>query len=101
MGWVKRLVTVVLAITVFVWGVLFSAENTTEVTLNLVFVELPNARVSLWIVGSFVVGGLLGLVFSLLLIGRLKIRTVRLKRQLAKSHEQLARTHNGVLKDLS
>ena len=62
MKWLKRIGVLLLLAAVFFWGMLFTAENTGQVSLNLVFWVLPSASISLWVILGFAMGGLVGLL---------------------------------------
>ena len=62
MQYLKRLVALAMALGVGVWSLVFSLSNQQQVALNLVFFELSSQRVSLWIVGAFVLGGIVGML---------------------------------------
>ncbi|MDG2420844.1 MAG: LapA family protein [Gammaproteobacteria bacterium] len=61
---IRRLLTALILVSVFVTSIAFIYLNPTPVIITIGvfdFVELP---VSFWIIGAFVLGGLLGLIFS-------------------------------------
>ena len=61
---IRRLLTALVLVSVFLISIAFIYLNPTPVTITIGvfdFVELP---VSFWIIGAFVFGGLLGLIFS-------------------------------------
>ncbi len=94
MKWIKRILVLVILLVVFVWGLMFTSENTQQTPLNLVFTTLPEMSISVWVVAGFVVGGILGLSFSLLLLGQLKARQLSLNRQLTRCQQELAQSKN-------
>jgi lipopolysaccharide assembly protein A len=83
MKWLKRIVVMLLLAMVFFWGILFAAENAKQVALNLVFLELSAQSVSLWLILSFAIGGLLGMTLSLFLMIRLRSSLRQAKRRIA------------------
>lgn len=89
MKWIKRVGAALVLLVVFVWVIVFTAENTSRAPLSLVFFTLPEASISVWVVGGFTLGGLLGLLLSLLLITRLKATHLSTKRQLQQCRQQL------------
>lgn len=97
MKWIKRVLAVLVLLVVFVWAIVFTAENTLQAPLSLVFFTLPEASISVWIVGGFAAGGLLGLLLSLLLIARLKASHLSTRRQLEQCQQQLT-TQQAVVK---
>ena len=61
---IGRLLTALVLVSVFVTSIAFIYLNPTPIIITIGvfdFVELP---VSLWIIGAFALGGLLGLIFS-------------------------------------
>lgn len=99
MKWIKRIVILLFLLIVFLWGVLFTSENTTEVSLNLLMVEFPAASISVWIAASFVLGCLMGMLSSILLVGRLKVINFRTKRKLGDSEKKLSQLNSTTLID--
>ena len=90
MKWIKGLLTLVALFLVCIWGILFASENVQPVALNLVIWQLPEASVSIWVVGGFALGGMLGLVMGLVMITRLKAQKLRVNRDLAQCQKELA-----------
>lgn len=88
---VKLILTLAVGLLVLLAGILFAIHNTTKVSIDLIWIELPEASLSLWLIGFFVVGTLLGALLtstrSLVLSARLS-STSRKKR---KAEEQLKR----------
>ena len=90
MRWIKGLFILVMLFLVALWGIYFSSQNVQPVALNLVFWQLPEASVSIWVVGGFALGGILGLAMGLLMIARLKAQKMRVSRDLARCQKELA-----------
>jgi putative membrane protein len=87
----RRLLAIVLAIIVIVFGVLFSLQNQTLVTVDLLLPQVFQQTTAFWVLASFAAGVLLSLVvFSLLFLQaqqrnvRLNLKVNALRRQLAK-----------------
>lgn len=80
-----RLVYLVILIAILALGMIFSFRNTAEVPLDLFFVQLPAASLSVWILASFAFGGLLGMLFTLGVALKLKTGNVLLTRKLDKA----------------
>jgi putative membrane protein len=74
---------------VLVYGVLFSVQNTAQVPLDLLFLQLPEMRLALWIVLAFMVGGLIGIAVSTVGLIRLKSDLVSMRRKLKRSEKEL------------
>ncbi len=99
MKWMKRVVVLLLLLVVFLWGMLFASENTTEVSLNLLMIEFPAASISVWIAASFILGCLMGMLSSILLVWRLKVINLRAKMKLGRSEKQLSQLNSVTLID--
>lgn len=95
MKWAKRILTALILIVVFYWAVLFRVENTSEIPLSLVFVSLPQASLSVWMVMAFAFGVILSLVISILLTAKHKTQLLIVKRQLEQCRQQLAKLRAG------
>jgi len=82
MRYLYRLAVLALLAAVGVWAFLFSLANDATVSLDLVFVQLPELRVSAGIICAFVIGGLCGLIAaSAALLASIRVRS-SLRRQL-------------------
>jgi len=62
MGYLRRILLLLLLPLIGIWAFLFALANSTESRLDLVFVELPAAAVSVWVIAAFVLGGVCGLL---------------------------------------
>ena len=81
---IRRLLTALILVSVFVTSIAFIYLNPTPVIITIGvfdFVELP---VSFWIIWAFVLGGLLGLIFSFCWIRNIALQSkvVRLTNEL-------------------
>jgi uncharacterized integral membrane protein len=61
---IKLLITILLALAVLLTGVLFTIHNTTPVVIDLVWIKLPEASLSIWLISTLVVGVLIGMVLT-------------------------------------
>ncbi len=86
----KRLLAGFFVICVFVAAVVFAWYNHTPVSIGIGDWRLPPQAVSIWIMGAFVAGGLLGLLLGLRLFQSLRrnSRERRLMRQLAAARQE-------------
>jgi uncharacterized membrane protein YciS (DUF1049 family) len=94
MKWIKRIFVFIVMIAVFLWGLMFTNENVQQVPLNLIFIAFPEMSISVLVAGSFVIGGVLGLLFSFFILGQLKARQIGLSRKLAHCQQELAQFKN-------
>lgn len=87
----RRLLLIVLAIVVILFGVLFSLQNQAVISVDLLLSEPLQNTTAFWVLGSFVAGVLLSLlVFSLLFL-QAQQRNVRLNLKLKSLQRQLAK----------
>lgn len=86
---IKRLLILAFLTAVMLFGLLFSFQNTTEVALDLLVLQLAPQRVALWLLLAFALGGLLGMAVTLLAVFRLKSEQLLLKRKLERCHKSL------------
>lgn len=86
---------------VFIVSIIFSYFNTTPVAISFANWQFPAQPVSVWIIGAFVSGGLLGLLFGLGLVRNLKARAEirRLTRQLEQSQQEVSRLRTTAFRD--
>ncbi len=97
-----NMISGVVLILVFLASITFSYFNTTEIGLNFGTIELAARPVSVWIVGAFVFGGILGLVLGLRIFQQLRTRSElrRLTKELENSQQEVNKLRSLSLKDL-
>jgi putative membrane protein len=81
------------------YGTLFSIQNTSPVTLDLLFVALPEHSVALWVILAFVLGGLVGVAVSAVAIIKLRSDLLLLKRRYARTNKELDKFRAAGAKD--
>ncbi|MDY6890414.1 MAG: LapA family protein [Pseudomonadota bacterium] len=101
MNWLKNLITIVLGLIVIGIGILFTIHNTDQVAIDLVFFQLPEASVSLWLIAAFVLGALCGILLSTLVILSLKTRLRSSQRKVMTFRKELDKLRTAGLKDSS
>ncbi|NQZ33331.1 MAG: DUF1049 domain-containing protein [Oceanospirillaceae bacterium] len=74
MRWLKMLLVLTVCILVGLAGIMFTIHNTTKISIDLIFLQLPEASLSLWLIAFFVLGGLLGSLLSSLAVLGLKTK---------------------------
>lgn len=99
MNWIKTLVAAVVGLFILTVGILFTVHNTEPVTIDLVFFQLPEATLSLWLILAFVFGGVCGVLLSSLTILTLKTRLGRAQRKVKSGREEIDRLRTAALKD--
>ncbi|MBD2859915.1 LapA family protein [Spongiibacter sp. KMU-158] len=80
----RSLLTLLILIAVLAFGLLFSIANDTPVSLDLLLVQLPEQRLSLWLILTFFVGGLLGMASASVALFRLRASRFKLQQRLKK-----------------
>ncbi len=79
---IKFIIFFVLAVSVLFFSFAFITHNRTPVEVNLLIVQLPPLSLSSWLIGFFIVGGLLGLMAGSLIIAKEKQARIRVERRL-------------------
>jgi len=87
---------------VFAVSITFSYYNSTPVTISMGSWQFQELPLSVWIIGAFVSGGLLGLLLGLGLFRNLKSRAEirRLNKDLAEAKEEVSKLRSLSLRDL-
>ena len=85
MQWLKKVLTLLLALGAVALGGLFSLQNTLEVPLDLMVVQLAPQPVAIWILLSLAIGVSLGLATGSILA----LRRAATIRQLRKQRDRL------------
>ena len=86
---------------VFAASVTFTYHNSIPVTIGIGSWQLQPLPVSIWIIGAFVSGGLLGLLLGLGLLRNLKSRVEirKLTKALMEAEEEVSSLHSSSLRD--
>lgn len=79
---------------------MFSIHNTEEVGINLIFIQLPKASLSVWLITTFLLGGIAGISLSALTILMLKTRLGSSKRKINNIQKELDQLRITNLKDV-
>lgn len=88
---IKLILTLAVGLLVLLLGVLFTIHNTDKVSIDLIWLQLPEASLSLWLIGFFVAGTLLGMILTSTRSLMLSARLSRTNRKQRKTEEQLKR----------
>ncbi|MCP4594955.1 lipopolysaccharide assembly LapA domain-containing protein [Neptuniibacter sp.] len=99
MRFVKTLIVGLLCLAVMMVGIMFTIHNTDKVTIDLVFVQLPEASLSLWLIATFVLGGFLGVLLSTLTILMLRTRLGSARRKINTTQKEIDQLRVSTLKD--
>ena len=81
MKWIKSLTLLSIVVILLFIGILFAIHNRQIVAVDLIFVQLSEKSVALWILISFTMGMLIGFITSGMTIIYLKSQLALLKRQ--------------------
>lgn len=88
---IKLILTLAVGLLVLLLGVLFTIHNTDKVSIDLIWLRLPEASLSLWLIGFFVAGTLLGMILTSTRSLMLSARLSSTNRKQRKTEEQLKR----------
>ncbi len=81
MRWLRQGLTLLLAVGAVAAGGLFSLQNTKEIPLDLIVVQLPAQSVAIWVLAALAVGVFIGLGAGTLLALRRSATIRRLRKQ--------------------
>ena len=81
MRWLRQGLTLLLAVGAVAAGGLFSLQNTEEIPLDFIVVQLPAQPVAIWILAALAAGVVIGLVAGTLLALRRSATIRRLRKQ--------------------
>ena len=81
MRWLRQGLTLLLAVGAVAVGGFFSLQNTQEIPLDLIVVQLPARPIAIWILAALVAGVVIGLGAGTLLALRRSATIRRLRKQ--------------------
>ena len=99
--WLKRLVILALFVVLLVLVVNFALSNTGQVTLEMAGWTMPPLKSSTLVLVPFILGGVIGLLVSLVLVVRLHMANSSLKRKLARRDAEIQKLRSSTLKGLT
>lgn len=99
MRFIKTLVVALLCIVVLMIGIFFTIHNTEKVAIDLVFFQLPEASLSVWLIAAFFTGGLIGILLSITTVFMLRTRLGSARRKIASTQKELDQLRVANLKD--
>ncbi len=99
MRFLKVIILFILSVVILVVGIMFTIHNTEKVSIDLVFLTLPEASLSLWLIAAFVLGGLLGFMLSSIAVLSLKARLMGSRRKINATSKELDQLRTASLKD--
>ncbi len=90
MRWLKMFIVLLVSIVVLFVGIMFTIHNTDKVAIDLIFIQLPEASLSLWLIAFFVAGGVLGTILSTFAVIGLKTKLNLSNRRAEAANKELA-----------
>jgi lipopolysaccharide assembly protein A len=100
MRWLKGLILAIILLAVLLVGILFAVNNQQTLPLNLIWLELPAASLSVWLLASLTVGVLLGMLAMIGVYLRLRTRLTRAQRHNQQQRKELDRLRIQELKEV-
>lgn len=89
MRWLKMLLVLLLCLVILFVGITFATVNEAKVSIDLIFIQLPERSISLWLIAFFVVGGICGTFLSTFAILSLKAKLSLANRKVTAISKQL------------
>jgi putative membrane protein len=86
---IKLLFTSAIALIVLLTGIVLTIHNTTPVIIDLVWVKLPEASLSIWLIISMVVGLLVGILLTSARVLTLRAKLLNSARKLRNAEQQI------------
>lgn len=99
MRWLKGLILALILLAVLLVGILFAVNNREALPLNLIWIELPSASLSVWLLASLAVGVLLGMLAMSGVYLRLRTLLTRAQRHNQQQRKELDKLRIQELKD--
>lgn len=99
MRFLKMIIVFLLSVVILMVGIMFTIHNTEKVSIDLVFLTLPEASLSLWLIAAFVLGGVLGFLLSSIAVVSLKARLMGSRRKVNATSKELDQLRTASLKD--
>lgn len=91
MRWLKGLLMAIILLVVLLLGILFAVNNQQALPLNLIWVELPPASLSLWLLIALTCGVILGMLAMSGVYLRLRTLLTRAQRHNQQQRKELDR----------
>ncbi len=97
-----RILSGIFLFLVIVLSIVFIYYNSTRVSIQFGSLQLPTLPISVWILGAFVLGGIMGLTLGLRFFPNLKSRAEirRLNKKLSETKQEVSQLRTMSLKDL-
>jgi putative membrane protein len=98
MALLKRITLIVVVVGALLTAIVFSLSNSEVITVDWLIVEL-SAPVSLWVVSSFVMGGVIGMLACTGLYLRSKKNVYSAEKKFTKAEKELTQLRASLTKD--
>jgi putative membrane protein len=82
MKFIRNLLVFIFLCAVLLVGMSFAVQNTARVPLDLLFIQLGERSLSLWVLLAFATGGVIGMLTSIGVILRLRASLMQARRSL-------------------
>ncbi len=92
MGGLQKILIILLALFLILVALVFSLNNQMAVSLNFLLFETRPHGVAVWIILSFVIGAVLGVVITLLATFRTSLSRRNLEKKLARTEQALEKS---------
>lgn len=100
MRWLKGLILAIILLAVLLIGILFAVNNQQAMPLNLIWIELPPASLSVWLLAALVAGVLLGMLAMSGIYLRLRALLTRAQRHNQQQRKELDKLRIQEMKEL-
>lgn len=100
MRWLKGLILAIILLIVLLVGILFAVNNQQTLPLNLIWIELPSATLSFWLLASLAVGVILGMLAMSGVYFRLRTLLTRAQRHNQQQRKELDKLRMQEMKEL-
>lgn len=97
MDFLRKLIALLIIITMLVVGVLFAVQNTQTVPLDLLVISLPERSVALWVLLGFAAGAVIGMLASAGIVLKLRKNLFTARGQLQRKSAELDKQRSGDL----
>ncbi|GGC78841.1 LapA family protein [Marinobacter halophilus] len=92
MAGLQKILIIVLVLALILLALVFSLNNQMAVSLNFLLFETQPHGVAVWIIMSFVIGALFGVLIALLATFRTSVSRRHLKKKLERTEQALEKT---------
>lgn len=100
MRWLKGLILAIILLVVLLVGILFAVNNQQTLPLDLIWIELPAASLSVWLLAALACGVLLGMLAMSGVYLRLRTLVTRAQRHNQQLRKELDRLRIQEMKEL-